>query len=56
MDNDKNLGAGESLKKLINYLSKKNYDFLIKVDGDGQFIAEDVEKIIQIVNKINMNI
>jgi len=48
LDNDKNLGAGESLKKLINYLSKKNYDFLIKVDGDGQFIAEDIEKIIQI--------
>ena len=46
LDNNKNLGAGESLKKLINYLSKKNYDFLIKVDGDGQFIAEDIEKII----------
>ena len=48
IDNKTNQGAGESLKKLINYLSAENYDFLIKVDGDGQFMVNDVEKIIKI--------
>jgi len=53
IDNKTNQGAGESLKKLINYLSAENYDFLIKVDGDGQFMVNDVEKIIKIYQQNN---
>ena len=41
----KKLRAGESLKKLISYLFDKNYEFLIKVDGDGQFLVQDVKNI-----------
>jgi glycosyltransferase involved in cell wall biosynthesis len=51
LENEKNLGAGESLKKLISYLFDKNYEFLIKVDGDGQFLVQDVQKILQIYNE-----
>ena len=48
LENTINLGAGESLKKLISYLYNKNYHFLIKVDGDDQFLVKDVQKILQI--------
>ena len=51
LENTINLGAGESLKKLISYLYNKNYHFLIKVDGDDQFLVKDVQKILQIYNQ-----
>ena len=44
--NEKNLGAGLSTKKLIEKAAGDSKDFLIKVDGDGQFSSEDVEKIL----------
>ena len=46
--NSKNLGAGFSLKKLIETSYENGYTFLIKVDGDGQFKKEDVKKIINL--------
>ena len=50
IENKKNIGAGESLKKLIT-LAKNKFDFFIKVDGDGQFLIEDVKKIYDISKK-----
>ena len=46
INNEINLGAGLSTKKLIDSAYKDGYKFLIKVDGDGQFSSEDVEKIL----------
>ena len=46
--NEKNYGAGYSTRKLIEYAEKNNFTFLIKVDGDGQFLVEDVKKIIEL--------
>lgn len=46
--NSKNLGAGFSLKKLVQTSYKNGYTFLIKVDGDGQFKKVDVKKIINL--------
>ena len=45
INNSKNLGAGESTKILLETAKNKNYDFLIKVDGDNQFSIQDVKKI-----------
>lgn len=46
--NEKNIGAGLSTKKLIERAKKENYDMLLKVDGDGQFMGRDVKKIVKI--------
>lgn len=48
INNKKNLGAGESTKVLLEYAKSHSIDFLIKVDGDGQFSISDVEKIIDL--------
>jgi len=48
INNDSNIGAGLSTKKLITAAKKDGYEFLIKVDGDGQFQKEDVVKIINL--------
>lgn len=48
IENKKNIGAGLSTKKLIERAKNENYDMLLKVDGDGQFVAQDVKKIVEI--------
>ena len=52
INNKKNFGAGESTRILIECAKNNSKDFLIKVDGDGQFSISDVEKIIDLyINK-----
>ena len=51
VNNKKNLGAGESTKILLEKAKEQNFDFLIKVDGDGQFSLSDIEKIIDLYSK-----
>ena len=46
--NPNNKGAGYSTRLLIEHSKSNEFDFLIKVDGDGQFIVSDVEKIINL--------
>ncbi len=45
IENKKNLGAGASLKKALIYADSKNFDVFIKVDGDDQFLINDIESI-----------
>tara|TARA_B100000886_G_scaffold334807_1_gene290899 strand:+ start:212 stop:1171 length:960 start_codon:yes stop_codon:yes gene_type:complete len=45
--NKKNIGAGKSLFKGIDYFLKTESDYLIKIDGDDQFIKEDVDFLIE---------
>jgi glycosyltransferase involved in cell wall biosynthesis len=49
--NSKNSGAGYSTKKLILKAYEDGYDFLIKIDGDGQFLISDVKNIINLYNQ-----
>ena len=49
--NNKNIGAGESTKILINSANEDGSKFLIKVDGDGQFLVSDIKRIIDIYNQ-----
>ena len=48
INNDKNMGAGESTKILIRNAFENGYKFFIKVDGDGQFKLSDINKIINL--------
>ena len=45
INNENNLGAGLSTKKLIDSAYKEGYKFLIKVDGDGQFQKEESKNL-----------
>ena len=49
--NKKNIGAGKSLFKGIDYFLKTESDYLIKIDGDDQFIKEDVDFLIEKIKK-----
>ena len=51
INNEKNIGAGASTKKLLEHASSLDFDFLIKVDGDGQFSNKDVKRIIELYKK-----
>ena len=46
-ENKKNMGAGASTKSLLQNAKNLGFEFLIKVDGDGQFKIEDVSKILK---------
>ena len=45
LSNSKNLGAGKSLEICINYFLKTGDNYLVKIDGDGQFKNNDILKI-----------
>lgn len=53
IENLQNLGAGESTKKLLENAKSQGFDFLVKIDGDGQFSHLDVKKIINLYNENN---
>lgn len=43
----KNLGKGEAMKTLFNYAKQLEFEALITIDGDGQFLPEEIPKIIE---------
>jgi glycosyltransferase involved in cell wall biosynthesis len=51
--NEKNIGAGASLKKAMQYAQNKNFSYFIKIDGDGQFLVNDVKKIFDLIKSEN---
>lgn len=44
---EKNLGKGAALNSLFNYIKKSNADLIITIDGDGQFLPEEIPKLIK---------
>jgi glycosyltransferase involved in cell wall biosynthesis len=48
---EKNLGKGAALRSLFNYARKINFDVLITIDGDGQFLANEIPKLISSIEK-----
>lgn len=53
ISNFKNYGAGESTRILIKEAKKDNHRYLIKIDGDGQFVLKDIKKIIKLFESGN---
>ena len=46
ISHEKNLGKGAALKSLFNYTKKIDFDTLVTIDGDGQFLPQEVPKLI----------
>ena len=44
---EKNLGKGAALKSLFNHAREYHADIVITIDGDGQFLPEEIEKLIK---------
>lgn len=44
---EKNLGKGAALKSLFKHAKDLNADIMITIDGDGQFLPEEIEKLIK---------
>ena len=45
ISHEKNLGKGAALKSLFNYCIKINADIVVTIDGDGQFLPEEIPKL-----------
>ena len=43
--NKKNQGKGVAMKSLFNYAIKLDADIIVTIDGDGQFLPEEIEKL-----------
>lgn len=50
IENEKNVGAGQSTFKLISKAKEDGFEILLKVDGDGQFIFDDINRIYEIAS------
>lgn len=44
---EKNLGKGAALKSLFDYTKKKNADVIVTIDGDGQFLPEEMDTLMK---------
>jgi len=51
LQHKKNLGKGAALKSLFEYAKKNDFDVLVTIDGDGQFLAEEIPKLIDPIKK-----
>ena len=43
---DKNRGKGAALKSLFDYAKENNADAMVTIDGDGQFLPEEIPKLL----------
>ena len=48
--NEKNLGHGISTLKALREALKLEFDIVIGIDGDGQFLASDIKKCLDFLN------
>mgnify|MGYP001403778828 CR=1 FL=1 len=51
--NKKNMGVGGAVKTGYKFVLKKNYKFIVKLDGDGQMDPGDYKKLIYPIKKGN---
>ena len=47
IEHRKKLGKGEALKTLFNYTKKSDADIMVTIDGDGQFLPEEIPNLIK---------
>jgi glycosyltransferase involved in cell wall biosynthesis len=52
----KNFGKGIALKSLFEYIKKFDFDVAVTIDGDGQFLPEEMEKLIEPIEKNSFDI
>jgi glycosyltransferase involved in cell wall biosynthesis len=44
-----NLGLGESFKTAVDFMLAQGYEYLITIDADGQFLASEIPKFLEII-------
>ena len=52
----KNLGKGAALKSLFTYAQHHNADVIVTIDGDGQFLPEEIPKLIKPIIEENFDV
>ena len=53
---EKNLGKGAALKTLFKHAREINSDIMVTIDGDGQFLPEEIEALIKPIVENNMDV
>lgn len=53
---EKNSGKGAALKSLFEYSKKLDFKVLVTIDGDGQFLPEEIEKLTEPIIKNGFDI
>ena len=53
---EKNLGKGAAMKSLFKEAKKLNADVMVTIDGDGQFLPEEIPKLIEPIIKEDYDI
>ena len=56
LKHNQNQGKGSAMKTLFNYAKEKNADVMITIDGDGQFLPEEIPKLMNPIVKENVDI
>lgn len=44
---EKNIGKGEALRSLFKFAAHSNNDVIVTIDGDGQFLPEEIPKLVK---------
>lgn len=47
----KNLGKGAALKSLFNFAKNSNFEIIVTIDGDGQFLPEEIPKLVRPIDE-----
>ena len=56
LNHKKNEGKGKSMKTLFEYAKKIGADVMVTIDGDGQFLPEEIPKMIKPIIKEDVDI
>lgn len=56
LQHKQNFGKGEAMKTLFAYAKKNDVDVMITIDGDGQFLPEEIPNILEPITKDNVDI
>jgi glycosyltransferase involved in cell wall biosynthesis len=56
LQHKQNQGKGTAMKTLFDYAKKIDADIMITIDGDGQFLPEEIPKIMKPIVKENVDI
>ena len=51
IQHEKNIGKGESLRSLFKFARHSNHDIIVTIDGDGQFLPEEIPKLVKGIEK-----
>jgi len=51
-----NLGKGAALKSIFHYAITGNFDILVTIDGDGQFLPQEIPTLVESIRENNLDL